>query len=122
MISKKCAVGGITRMGQILRSTIFRVLLPIEVSSIRALPAERSRVLEMFREFRPEFYFIGTYDLHETVQTFVHDKNIDMLITIPRNHSFFGSLFKTSNTKKLILESNIPILAAQEKMWRNANV
>jgi nucleotide-binding universal stress UspA family protein len=76
--------------------------------------AERSRMLEMFSEFKPEFYFIGTYDLHETVQTFVHDKHIDLLITIPRNHSFFGSLFKTSNTKKLILESNIPILAAHE--------
>lgn len=76
--------------------------------------AERSRVLEMFQEFKPEFYFIGTYDLHETAQTFVHDKNIDMLITIPRNHSFFGNLFKTSKTKKLILESNIPILAAHE--------
>ena len=76
--------------------------------------AERSRLLEMFQGYKPEFYFIGTYDLVETVQTFVADKNIDMLITVPRNHSFFGSLFKTSNTKKLVYESTIPILAAHE--------
>jgi len=76
--------------------------------------AERSRLLEMFQGYKPEFYFIGTYDLVETVQTFVADKNIDMLITVPRNHSFFGSLFKTSNTKKLVFESTIPILAAHE--------
>jgi len=75
---------------------------------------ERSRLLEMFTEFNPEFYFIGTYDLHETVQQFVADKNIDMLITVPRNHSFFGSMFKTSNTKRLVYESAIPILAAHE--------
>jgi nucleotide-binding universal stress UspA family protein len=76
--------------------------------------SQRSSLLEMFQEFNPEFYFIGTFDLHETVQQFTADKNIDMLITIPRHHSFFGSMFKTSNTKRLVYESAIPILAAHE--------
>lgn len=76
--------------------------------------AERSRLLEMFQEYKPEFYFIGTFDLVDTVQTFVADKNIDLLITVPRNHSFFGNLFKTSKTKQLVYESTIPILAAHE--------
>jgi len=76
--------------------------------------AERGRLLEMFQGYKPEFYFIGTFDLVDTVQTFVADKNIDMLITVPRNHSLFGNLFKTSKTKQLIYESSIPILAAHE--------
>ncbi len=76
--------------------------------------AERGRLLEMFKGYKPEFYFIGTFDLVDTVQTFVADKNIDMLITVPRNHSFFGNLFKTSKTKQLVYESTIPILAAHE--------
>jgi nucleotide-binding universal stress UspA family protein len=76
--------------------------------------AERARLLEMFQGYKPEFYFIGTFDLVETVQTFVADKHIEMLVTVPRNHSFFGSLFKTSNTKKLIYDITIPILAAHE--------
>lgn len=84
------------------------------VSLTEQFLAERSRVSEMFQELNPEFYFIGTYDLHETVQQFVKDKNIDMLVTIPRNHSFFGSMFKSSNTKRLVYESTIPILAAHE--------
>ena len=75
---------------------------------------QRAELREMFGEFNPEFYFIGTYDLQETVQQFTVDKNIDVLITIPRNHSFFGSMFKTSNTKRLVYESAIPILAAHE--------
>jgi nucleotide-binding universal stress UspA family protein len=76
--------------------------------------AERNRLLEMFKEYKTEFYFIGTFDLVDTVQTFVADKNIDMLITVPRNHSFWGNLFKTSKTKQLVYESTIPILAAHE--------
>jgi len=93
---------------------IINVNSDIYVSLTQEYMSERSRLLEMFSEFKPEFYFIGTYDLHETVQTFAADKHIDMLITIPRNHTFFGSLFKTSNTKKLVYESTIPILAAHE--------
>jgi hypothetical protein len=76
--------------------------------------SERNKLLEMFHDMNPQFYFVGTYDLHETTQQFVTDKKIDMLITIPRNHSFFGSMFKTSNTKRLVYESAIPILAAHE--------
>jgi nucleotide-binding universal stress UspA family protein len=84
------------------------------VSLTSEFMAERARLLEMFQGYKPEFYFIGTFDLVDTVQTFVADKNIDMLITVPRNHSFFGNLFKTSKTKQLVYESTIPILAAHE--------
>jgi hypothetical protein len=84
------------------------------ISLTQEFLAERSRMLEMFKDLNPEFYFIGTFDLHDTVQQFVSDKSIDMLITIPRHHSFFGSMFKTTNTKKLVYESAIPILAAHE--------
>jgi nucleotide-binding universal stress UspA family protein len=84
------------------------------VSLTAEFMAERGRLLEMFQGYKPEFYFIGTFDLVETVQTFVADKNIDMLITVPRNHSLFGNLFKTSKTKQLVYESTIPILAAHE--------
>lgn len=75
---------------------------------------ERAYLLESFQEFRPEFYFIRTFDVHDTIHTFVQDKKIDMLITIPRHHSMFSNLFKISNTKKLVYESAIPILAAHE--------
>jgi nucleotide-binding universal stress UspA family protein len=84
------------------------------VSLTQEFLAERSRLMEMFKGSNPEFYFIGTYDLHETVQQFVMDKHIDMLITVPRHHSLFGGMFRTSNTKRLVYESAVPILAAHE--------
>lgn len=75
---------------------------------------ERAKLAEMFQEFKPEFYFIGTFDFHDTINQFVADKKIDMVITIPRNRSFIDNLFKPSNTKKLVFESTIPVLAAHE--------
>jgi nucleotide-binding universal stress UspA family protein len=74
--------------------------------------AERKKMSELFAEFNPEFFFIGTFDFHETINRFVVDKHIDMVITIPRSHSFIENLFKPSNTKKLVFESTVPILAA----------
>jgi hypothetical protein len=31
----------------------------------------------------------------------VQDKNIDIIINVPRNHSFYDSVFKSSATKSL---------------------
>jgi nucleotide-binding universal stress UspA family protein len=76
--------------------------------------SQRTNMLDMFREFNPEFYFIGTYDVEDTINTFVQDKNIDMLITIPRHRTMITGLVKGSTTKKLVYESAIPILAAHE--------
>lgn len=75
---------------------------------------QRSQMSEMFGDYQPEFYFIGTYDFHETINQFVADKKIDMIITIPKTHSFIENLFKPSNTKKLVFESTVPVLAAHD--------
>jgi nucleotide-binding universal stress UspA family protein len=75
---------------------------------------QRRIMLDMFKEFNPEFYFITTYDFHETLRQFIDDKNIDLVLTFPRKHSFINNLIKGNNTKKLVFESSIPVLAAHE--------
>jgi K+-sensing histidine kinase KdpD len=76
--------------------------------------AERGKMQEMFSEFNPEFYFIGMNDFYDAVEQFTKDRNIDLLIIIPKNHGFINSLFSTSHTKKLAFHSSVPILAAHE--------
>lgn len=75
---------------------------------------QRSRMQQMFSEFHPEFYFITTYDFHQTLRQFIDDKNIDLVLTFPRKHSFINNLIKGNNTKKLVMESSVPVLAAHE--------
>lgn len=76
--------------------------------------AERAKMQMMFAEFKPEFYFIGMNDFHEAIEQFSKDKNIDLIVIIPKNHSFINSLFSTSHTKKLAFNSSVPILAAHQ--------
>jgi len=75
---------------------------------------ERAWLAEQFAEYNPEFYFITTFDFEETIEQFVQDRNIDIVINVPRNHSFYDSVFKHSSTKRLAFHSSIPVLAAHE--------
>ncbi len=82
------------------------------VSLTEEYQLNRKKLDEMFKEYNPAFYFIGMFDFYDTIEKFIFDKNIDLLITIPKQHSFFDKIFKGSHTKKLALHSKIPMLAA----------
>ena len=75
---------------------------------------ERGKMQKMFAAFDPEFYFIGMNDFYEAIEQFSIDKNIDLIIVIPKNHSFINSIFSGSHTKKLAFRSSVPILAAHQ--------
>jgi nucleotide-binding universal stress UspA family protein len=93
---------------------IVNVNSEIHVALNEELKEERAWLAEQFSEYNPEFYFITTFDFHETIEQFVQDKNIDIIINVPRNHGFYDSVFKHSATKKLAFHSSIPVLAAHE--------
>ena len=37
----------------------------------------------LLTEYKPEFHFMNLYDFHESVDEFVKDKDIDMIIIAP---------------------------------------
>lgn len=75
---------------------------------------ERDKMEALLAEFNPEFYFMRLFDFHESVNLFVTDKAIDMIIIGPKHHSFFERLFKTQHTKTLVYQSKVPVLAVHE--------
>lgn len=93
---------------------IVNVNSEIHVALNEELKEERAWLAEQFAEYNPEFYFITTFDFEETIEQFIQDKNIDIVINVPRNHSFYENVFKQSSTKKLAFHSSIPVLAAHE--------
>jgi nucleotide-binding universal stress UspA family protein len=76
--------------------------------------AERAKLETMLQAYAPEFYFIRQYDLLDAISQFVSDKNIDLIVIVPRSNSFLSGLFKTSHTKKLAYHSHVPIVAIHE--------
>jgi nucleotide-binding universal stress UspA family protein len=76
--------------------------------------AEKQKLIEMFAEFNPEFYFLGWFDVDEGINQFAHDKKIDLIITVSKHHSLLKKMFHTSHTKKLVYQSTVPVLAVHE--------
>ncbi len=79
-----------------------------------ALQEEKEKVDQMFNAFKKEFFFITHDDFYEALDEFVKDKEIDILVTVPKHPSNSSSLFRSSHTKKLAYHSHIPILAAHQ--------
>lgn len=75
---------------------------------------QQEKMENMFPGYEKEFHYLTLYDFQEALSSFLTDQNIDMLITIPRHHSGQGSLWESSNTRKLAYHSHIPILTAHQ--------
>jgi nucleotide-binding universal stress UspA family protein len=75
---------------------------------------ERSKLETILKGYNPQFYFIRLFDFVDAVNQFVEDREIDLIVTIPRKHSFLGKMFRTSYTKRLAYHSHVPIIAVHE--------
>jgi nucleotide-binding universal stress UspA family protein len=84
------------------------------ISLTKSYKKERDEMEMLLADFNPEFYFMRLFDFHESMNLFVHDKDIDMIIMSPKFHSFFQKLFKTQHVKKMIYQSKVPVLAVHE--------
>lgn len=84
------------------------------VALTEAYQEQRAQLAEMFKEFNPEFYFLGLYNIDEAINQFAHDKNVDFIIVIHKEHSLMEKLFVKSHTKKLAYHSSVPVLALHE--------
>ncbi len=61
-----------------------------------------------------EYHFIDNPDFTEAINDFAKEKNIDLIITIPKKHGFFNSLFKRSHTKMLAFHTHVPLMVIHE--------
>jgi len=66
----------------------------------------------LFEAYHPEFFFEVNTNFPETVNQFVKEQSIDILIVFPKKHGFLENLFVASHTKELAFNSSIPVLAA----------
>jgi nucleotide-binding universal stress UspA family protein len=71
----------------------------------------KDKMENLFKGFQHEFYFIGLYDFRDTMNMFVNEHQVDMILTMPKDHNWLSELFGGSNTKKLAYQGSTPVLA-----------
>ena len=68
----------------------------------------------MLKEFSPIYHFIDNESFTAGINLFSEKNNIDLIITMPKKHGFFDSLFKKSHTKKLAFHSHLPLMVMHD--------
>ncbi|HVM89596.1 MAG TPA: universal stress protein [Puia sp.] len=64
-----------------------------------------------FADFQPYFHFIDKGSVQQGIADYLLSNPTDLLIVMPEKHSFLESLTQPSDSNKIILHSNLPILS-----------
>lgn len=73
------------------------------------------RIEHVLDSIEHTFHFAQNEDVIAGLNEFITEKNIDMVVMIPRIHSVLKNLFNESNTKKMAFHSEIPLLSLSVK-------
>lgn len=84
------------------------------INSKEGFVQEKAWLEASFGAYDPDFYFIRSSDFLEAISNFTSDHSIDLIITVPKNHSFLSTFFKKNHTKTLAYHSHVPVLAIHE--------
>jgi nucleotide-binding universal stress UspA family protein len=79
-----------------------------------SLVFESGMLQEMLGTVKPFYHFIAHERVDEGINAFAAANSLDLLIVLPKRHSFFNKLLHESHTKQLALHSQIPVLALHE--------
>jgi Universal stress protein family len=79
-----------------------------------SLVFETGMMQEMLETVKPFYHFIASDRVDDGINAFAAANSLDLLIVLPKRHSFFDKLLHESHTKQLALHSQIPVLALHE--------
>jgi nucleotide-binding universal stress UspA family protein len=79
-----------------------------------SLVFESGMLQEMLETVKPFYHFIASERVDEGINAFAAANSLDLLIVLPKRHSFFDKLLHESHTKQLALHSQIPVLSLHE--------
>lgn len=69
----------------------------------------------LLKDYSPEYHFISSNSFAEAINDFTDKNMVDMIITIPKKHGFFESIFRKSHTKQLAFHTHVPLMCIHEE-------
>ncbi len=77
--------------------------------------AETEKLEQLLSPFDPEYHFVNADNFIDGINDFAVKRQIDLIITIAKQHGLFENLFKRSHTKMLAFHSHVPLMVVNEK-------
>ncbi|MET0637896.1 MAG: universal stress protein [Chitinophagaceae bacterium] len=75
---------------------------------------ESGVLAEELAALNPQFHFITGADIDDLIIDFAGTNGLDMLMVIPKRHNLVEKLLNRSLTKKMVLHSQIPVMALHQ--------
>ncbi|MBI2729781.1 MAG: universal stress protein [Sphingobacteriales bacterium] len=76
--------------------------------------AAEEQIKKMFEEYEPDFYFMHWNNVHEAVNQFAIDKDIDLILITPKHHTLINRVVSSGHAKELVYHSTVPVLAIHQ--------
>jgi nucleotide-binding universal stress UspA family protein len=78
------------------------------------LTAELTEMQELIGHLHPKYNYINSKHVEEGINAFADANHIDLLLTVPKKHNFWESIFRKSQSSELVLHSHLPIVAVHK--------
>lgn len=69
---------------------------------------------KMLADLRPKYHFIKDPEIEKSISEFAEKNNLDLLIIIPKRHSLVSNIFQHRHSKRLVLQTHVPVMALHE--------
>lgn len=66
-------------------------------------------------ELNPKYHFLLSDKIEKGINDFAKNNKLEMLIVTPKKHSFLTKILKTSKSKNIVLQAQVPVLSVLEK-------
>lgn len=110
-LKERLPVKAILRLQEFLKLKWHVVNVSIEGKHTAAeLVEEQSFLHSSLDSLEPSYSYLDGEDFVERLSSYVHDHDIDVLITVPRKLGFFANFFQKRASKKLAVYTKVPIL------------
>ncbi len=77
-------------------------------------PFESLMLDTLLQGYKPEYHFVDNENFVDGINNFALEKQVDLIITIPKKIGWFEGLFHKSHTKALAFHSHVPIMIVHE--------
>jgi nucleotide-binding universal stress UspA family protein len=91
-------------------------ILHVNSSAEKAIDVSfESMVLDsLLKTNNPQYHFVENESFTVGINQFADNNNIDLIITMPKKHGFFDSIFKKSHTKRLAFHTHLPLMVMHD--------
>ncbi len=80
------------------------------------LPDNDPRAMAHLKQMNAKFHFQYNTTIEGEIEKFISSQKIDLLVIIPREHSFWGGIFHKSHTKGIANRVHLPLVVLPERL------